>query len=168
VLSLAVLLLATAPGCQCRFGHSRAPIAAVKCRRYLANNRHTTGLYCRHTRLLTPGLTLAGVYPVGMKIVASWFRGGLGFGLSVMVGALTIGTSLPFLLKALGASLPWQSTVALASAAAFLGAFLVFIGVRDGPHLPAKAEFDASMIWKLFRVRRYRLAAFGYFGHMRP
>tara|TARA_R110002096_G_scaffold171490_1_gene344363 strand:- start:48332 stop:49513 length:1182 start_codon:yes stop_codon:yes gene_type:complete len=112
------------------------------------------------------GLTLAGVYPVGMKIVASWFRGGLGFGLSVMVGALTIGTSLPFLLRALGTSLPWQSTVALASASAFVGAVLVLIGVRDGPYLPATAEFDASMIWKVFRIRSFRLAAFGYFGHM--
>ena len=42
-------------------------------------------------RFLT-GVTLAGVYPVGMKIVATWFRTGLGNSLGIMVGALVLGT----------------------------------------------------------------------------
>ncbi|MDP6126470.1 MAG: hypothetical protein QGH20_12045, partial [Candidatus Latescibacteria bacterium] len=42
------------------------------------------------------GVTLPGMYPVGMKIVATWFRSGLGFGLGVMVGALTLETASPF------------------------------------------------------------------------
>ncbi len=112
------------------------------------------------------GVTLAGVYPVGMKIVASWFRTGLGLGLSVMVGALTLGTSLPFLLRASGSHLPWRESVAMASLAAGAGAAIVAVTVRDGPHMPARAAFDARMIFKIFRERRFRLAALGYFGHM--
>ena len=40
-------------------------------------------------RALT-GVTLAGIYPVGMKLVASWFRSQLGWRLGVLVGALTL------------------------------------------------------------------------------
>jgi MFS family permease len=49
------------------------------------------------------GVTLAGVYPVGMKIVASWFREGLGWRLGVLVGSLALGTASPYLIQALGA-----------------------------------------------------------------
>lgn len=112
------------------------------------------------------GLTLAGVYPVGMKIVTSWFRSALGLGLSIMVAALTLGSSMPFLVRATGTQLPWQSTVAIASAAAVAGSLLVALGVRDGPYLAAKARFDASMIWKIFGNRSFRLSSLGYFGHM--
>ena len=48
-------------------------------------------------------MTLAGVYPVGMKLVASWFSTGLGSQLGIMVGALTMGTALPYLIQAGGA-----------------------------------------------------------------
>lgn len=55
-------------------------------------------------RFLT-GFTLAGVYPVGMKIMTTWFTRGRGLALGVMVGALTIGSAAPQLVRTQG--LPW-------------------------------------------------------------
>lgn len=116
-------------------------------------------------RFLT-GLTLAGVYPVGMKIVASWFQTGLGWRLGVMVGALTLGTASPYLLQHLGAGFPWQMPVLLASLAAVGGGLLMLFGVRDGPFLKRGGVFDARVMFRVFSNRRFRLTALGYFGHM--
>ncbi|HWP44541.1 MAG TPA: MFS transporter [Blastocatellia bacterium] len=116
-------------------------------------------------RFLT-GVTLAGVYPVGMKIVAMWFQSGLGWRLGVLVGALTLGTASPYLIQALGASFNWRALVATASLSAVAGGALILLGVRDGPYLKARARFDYSMALKVFGHRPFRYTAFGYFGHM--
>src|SRR5690348_7109277 len=45
------------------------------------------------TAIILRGLTgffLAGVYPVGMKIMAGWFQRGRGLALAILVGALTV------------------------------------------------------------------------------
>jgi MFS family permease len=52
-------------------------------------------------RLLT-GLFLAGVYPPAMKMVATWFRSARGMAIGTVVGALTVGKAMPYLLKAIG------------------------------------------------------------------
>ena len=116
-------------------------------------------------RFLT-GFTLAGVYPVAMKIVASWFSAGLGWRLGVLVGALTLGTSTPYLLRALGAGGDWRLLTGGASLAALAGGALVLGGVADGPRLPARAPFDPHALVRVFGPADFRLNAFGYFGHM--
>jgi MFS family permease len=126
----------------------------------------STGLEIGLTMRFLTGVTLAGVYPVGMKIIASWFREGLGWRLGVMVGALTMGTAMPYLLRALGASLPWRTPVLIASGLATVGGLIVLFFLQDGPHLRSRAKFDVSMLVKVFADRRFRLTAFGYFGHM--
>ena len=67
-------------------------------------------------RVLT-GLALAGVYPIGLKLLAGWFRRERGLAIGVLVGALTVGSALPYLLRAVGASngLDWHATVGAAS-----------------------------------------------------
>ncbi|MGI8998055.1 MAG: MFS transporter [Pyrinomonadaceae bacterium] len=116
-------------------------------------------------RFLT-GVTLAGVYPVGMKIVATWFRAGLGWRLGVMVGALTLGTATPYLLRALGTNLAWRGIVACASALAAAGGLLILLGVGDGPYLKGRARFDWRAAFRVFRHPPFRYTAFAYFGHM--
>src|SRR2546423_1884567 len=56
-----------------------------------------TALLCR---ALT-GVCLAGVYPPAMKMAATWFRARRGLAIGVVVGALTIGKALPYLIHAL-------------------------------------------------------------------
>jgi len=122
------------------------------------------------------GFLLAGIYPVGMKIAASWYREGLGAALGVLIGALVLGTALPHGLRALagdaapglpGTTLlqPWQWVVLSVSLLAALGglatAWLVpEHGARSA--VPVRPQALAA-IW---REPRLRASVFGYFGHM--
>ncbi|RIJ36679.1 MFS transporter [Pontibacter oryzae] len=119
--------------------------------------------------LLLRGLTgflLAGIYPVGMKIAASWYSGNLGKAIGYLVGALVLGTAFPHLLRGLGAALPWQSMLLAISTLSAAGGLLMYLLVPDGPYLAKGAGFKVSNMLQVFRVREFRAAAFGYFGHM--
>jgi len=116
-------------------------------------------------RFLT-GLTLAGIYPVGMKIVATWFRTGLGWRLGVMVGALVMGTASPYLIQSVGAGSSWRLLASVASVAAVVGGGLMLFAVGDGPYRSERARFDPRMAVRLFADRPFRQNALGYFGHM--
>jgi hypothetical protein len=117
------------------------------------------------------GMALAGVYPLGMKLIISWAPERRGAALAQLVAMLTLGTALPHLLRALGADLPWQMIISAASILAVLGAGVVYV-LGDGPHAHApqqrlrawRAGFDD--IAQAFRQPGFRAAALGYFGHM--
>src|SRR5919106_2090326 len=115
-------------------------------------------------RFLT-GICLAGVYPPGMKIMATWFRERRGMALGVLVGALTMGKATPYLVNALG-SANWRSNVLFVSLLAVIGGLIVLFFVEDGPYALPAAKFDVSQIVRVFGNRGVRLASFGYFGHM--
>src|SRR5437588_2210837 len=115
-------------------------------------------------RFLT-GMCLAGVYPPGMKVMATWFRRGRGTALGVLVGALTLGKASPYLVNAVG-SADWRANVLFVSALAAAGGLVVLLFVGDGPFATAAAKFDVRQITRVFRNRGVRLANFGYFGHM--
>ncbi len=55
------------------------------------------------------GFFLAGIYPVGMKIAAQWYRDGLGATLGYLIGALVLGSASAHGLRALADTLPWPS-----------------------------------------------------------
>ena len=57
------------------------------------------------------GLTLAGIYPLGMKMVVGWSPESSGVALGWLVGMLTLGTALPHLVRGLGTGLQWQAVV---------------------------------------------------------
>lgn len=115
-------------------------------------------------RFLT-GFFLAGIYPVGMKIAADYYREGLGKSLGYLVGALVLGTSLPHLLRWLGAGIPWHWVVISTSLLAVAGGIMV-MSVPDGPYRKPGNSLELSVVYKVFRDRHFRGAAFGYFGHM--
>jgi MFS family permease len=115
-------------------------------------------------RFLT-GVCLAGVYPPGMKLMATWFRERRGMALGFMVGALTLGKATPYLVNALGSS-NWRLNVLFVSLLAIIGGAIVLLFVSDGPHALPPATFDLKQIVKVFSNRGVRLASFGYFGHM--
>jgi len=117
------------------------------------------------------GFALAGVYPPGMKLIASWCKEDRGFGIGVLVGALTVGSALPHLLNAVplageGGMPPWPAVLLAASALALAGAALVAVAVEAGPYAGRIAPFDWRAAHKVLVARPTRLANFGYLGHM--
>ena len=115
-------------------------------------------------RFLT-GMCLAGVYPPGMKIMATWFRRGRGMALGVLVGALTLGKASPYLVNELG-SANWRQNILFISLLAVAGGFLVIFFVAEGPYALPAARFDWRQALAVFSNRGVRLANLGYFGHM--
>jgi MFS family permease len=115
-------------------------------------------------RFLT-GMCLAGVYPPGMKIMASWFQRGRGMALGVLVGALTMGKASPYLVNGIGSS-NWRQNILFISLLAVAGGLVVLIFVEVGPYAGAAAKFDWRQALGVFSNRGVRLANFGYFGHM--
>ena len=111
------------------------------------------------------GFFLAGVYPPAMKMIATWFRMGRGMAIGTVVGALTVGKSAPYVLKALGG--PGLTAVVLgASAGAAAGALLVGLLYRDGPQAFPRSSFSWGLLARVLRHRETRLATGGYLGHM--
>jgi MFS family permease len=117
-------------------------------------------------RFLT-GFFLAGVYPPGMKLVASWCREDRGLGIGLLVGALTLGTAAPHLLNAApGGMPPWRNVLLLTSAQAVAAALIAGLLVRPGPYLGKSPPFDSGAALRVLSDRPARLANFGYLGHM--
>ena len=118
------------------------------------------------------GVCLAGVYPPGMKLIATWGTDDRGFSIGLLVGALTVGSALPHLLNALpifggAAGLPpWPTVLLVTSGCALVAAGLVGGVVKTGPHLASGAAFDWRKAAEGLRHRPTRLANVGYFGHM--
>ncbi|MDH4350413.1 MAG: MFS transporter [Gemmatimonadota bacterium] len=112
------------------------------------------------------GMTLALVYPVGMKIMATWTREDRGLGIGLLVGALTVGSASPHLFRGLGAIGNWRPVVYLAAALAALGGAIAWRFGDLGPYRGAAPRFQLGYMGKALSVRSLRLANFGYLGHM--
>jgi MFS family permease len=121
-------------------------------------------------RFLT-GFFLAGVYPVGMKIVATWTKEDRGLGIGLLVGALTLGSAGPQLLNALGAwrhGFPddWKLLLYIAAGSAVVGGLIAGLFVREGPYRTKAPPFRWSYASSILRDRPVLLANLGYLGHM--
>ena len=116
-------------------------------------------------RFLT-GLCLAGIYPLGMKMVIAWTPAYAGAALSWLVGMLVLGTATPHLMRGLTLGLPWEWALLGASGLTLLGGLFI-LRLGDGPHLPSTAGPIALRGGlEALRIPEFRAAAGGYFGHM--
>ncbi|MDY0881819.1 MFS transporter [Dongia soli] len=128
-------------------------------------------------RLVT-GICMAGIYPIGMKLAATWAapdkqgRSDLGFLVGLLVGALTLGSASPHLINAIEAAgssgiaaFDWRWPLALTSVAAGLAALLIQMAGL-GPNLPPMRVFHIRMVFEAWRSPGLRLANLGYLGHM--
>jgi len=116
-------------------------------------------------RLLT-GAALAGVYPPGMKIVAGWFREGRGRAIGILVGALTLGSAFPHLVRWAVPADYWRPVLVVAAASALAGGLLVLRVPHDGPFAAPAPRFKWSASPGILRDRAVSLANLGYLGHM--
>lgn len=120
------------------------------------------GIGCR---MLT-GAALAGVYPPGMKIVAGWFREGRGWAIGILVGALTLGSAAPHLVRWAAPPEAWRLVLGIAAASALVGGLLVLLVPHDGPFAAPSPPFSWAAAPRILRDRSVLLANLGYLGHM--
>jgi MFS family permease len=113
------------------------------------------------------GFAIAGIYPVGMKLVVSWTPQHTGHALGWLVGMLTLGTALPHLVRGVGWALDWRSVILASSLLAIVAAAAVS-RLGDGPNLARRTAGGISLgaVLNAFRIPAFRASAFGYFGHM--
>ena len=113
------------------------------------------------------GLCLAGIYPLGMKMVVSWAPEKASSTLAWLVGMLTLGTALPHGVRLAGAHWPWQEVILVSSALALLAGLMIF-WLGDGPHFrrrPDAPRLKLGQVFLAFTHRDFRASALGYFGH---
>jgi MFS family permease len=112
------------------------------------------------------GVALAGVYPPALKLMSTWFLRGRGLALGFLIGALTLGSSMPHLFRAVAEGVDWQPVIAWSSLAALAAALVFAFLLREGPHGFGRGTFDPRRAFAVFRSRPLMLANIGYFGHM--
>ena len=112
------------------------------------------------------GISLAGIYPIGMKLIVSWSSSFPGVGLGLMVGMLTLGTASPHLFSGLLLSADWRATLTFVSTLALVGG-LVILFIGEGPFgIKQTGTIQWGSVFQSFKIKRFRASAFGYFGHM--
>lgn len=115
-------------------------------------------------RFLT-GVFLAGVYPTGMKLAATWFLERRGFAIGMIIAALTAGSGLPYLFNLTGIP-DWRVLLNISTGLAVISGLMVWTFVDEGPHGGGVSRFDRRNVKKIMGNKALRLATFGYFGHM--
>lgn len=110
------------------------------------------------------GMCMAGVYPVGIRLVATWANADLGLLIGLLVGALTLGSASPHLVAGMP-GLDWRLIYLVAAGFALLAAIAIgFAGI--GPNLKRAARIDVRKVTQAWRNPAVRLANLGYLGHM--
>jgi MFS family permease len=115
-------------------------------------------------RFLT-GVTIAGVYPVAVKMVSTWFVRARGFAIGMLIAGLTIGSALPHLVRGAGAFDHWQAVMAGSSILAVAGGLLVWFRISDA-HQPTFGRLRWGAVRQIVSDRPVMLANCGYFGHI--
>ncbi len=110
------------------------------------------------------GVCLAGVYPVGMKIMATWTRETRGFGIGLLVGALTLGSAAPHLVAGLGGVRRWQLVLYVSAGLAVLGGAIGGWLLKEGPYRSEAPAFNWKYAGEMWRQKELVLPASGISG----
>ncbi|WP_322059378.1 MFS transporter [Paraburkholderia sp. J63] len=112
------------------------------------------------------GIALAGIYPLGMKLLVTWAPTRAAQTLAWLVAMLTLGTASVHAIRGLLDNVSWHLVVLTSSLLAIAGALMV-LSLGEGPHTRrATSRALTGSVSAVFRIREFRAAAFGYFGHM--
>jgi MFS family permease len=114
------------------------------------------------------GIALAGIYPLGMKLLVTWAPGRDAQTLALLIAMLTLGTASVHAIRAAFSDVPWQLVVLSSSGLALISAALVAV-LGEGPHSRAsgrRRSFASGGVLEVIKIREFRAAALGYFGHM--
>ena len=112
------------------------------------------------------GFFLAGIYPIGMKIAADYYEEGLGKSLSLLVGALVLGTALPHIINSFPSFSSPQLVIITTSTLSIIGGSIMLLLVPKGPYSISQKQFKLGALKTVFSDKNFNKAALGYFGHM--
>ena len=114
------------------------------------------------------GAGIAAVYPVAMKVLASWFARERGLAIGVLTAAITLGSALPHALRAGGTlvDVDWRLVVVAGSVPGIFAAWLAWRGVREGPMAARGGRLSLALARAALAEPSVRLANLGYLGHM--
>lgn len=110
------------------------------------------------------GASMAGVYPIAMKMAAGWADRDRGTLIGLLTGAVTLGSALPHLLG-VAATLEWRLVIIGSSGLAGAAALIILL-VELGPNLTIASRFKLAYVLQAWTNKPLRLANLGYFGHM--
>ncbi|MCT8138312.1 MFS transporter [Anaerobacillus sp. CMMVII] len=116
-------------------------------------------------RLLT-GFTLAGIYPIAVKILAQWFPKNRGLAIGILIAALTLGSALPHFIIVFLETVSWKFIIMISSCLAIFAATIMHYFVTDAPTTAKKTIFSFMLLRKVVKNKPVMLANYGYFGHM--
>ena len=116
-------------------------------------------------RFLT-GLFLAGIYPVAVQFISSWFPQKRGLAIGLLIGGLTMGSALPEFVEGLSLTGSWESLIFTSSGLAFFAAIISAFKFHDPPVKSQRSGFSWKHISKVIKNRSLMYDNIGYFGHM--
>ena len=112
------------------------------------------------------GVALSGVYPPVVKLVATWFQTGRGIAMGIIIGALTIGSAMPHLFRAMVTDENWIHVIWISSAFTFLIGLVFFFVISEGPFPFDRTEFKPRQILQVLSNKSFYFLNVGYIGHM--
>jgi len=117
-------------------------------------------------RFLT-GVMLAGVYPTSVRLVSTWFQTRKGTAVGIIIGALTVGSALPHLVKTFASEVDWENVIYASSMLAILAALMMYFILPDAQQQVTKAQLNQheNAFQKVLRNQPVMLSNYGYFGH---
>ena len=116
--------------------------------------------------MLLTGIMMAGIYPVAVLIVSSWFPSRRGLALGIVIAGLTLGSALPHIILDLPFIREWEALLEFSSMLSLLGGAIVFLILRDNKKYINAPKFKWDTIKLIIRNKSVMLANYGYFGHM--
>jgi len=110
------------------------------------------------------GAAMAGVYTPGIKLVAGWFSPQeRGRAVGVFVGALVLGSALPYLLAPIATDIGWRALVMVTVAGSWAAAAIMWFLVHDPPQ---RSSTPFSFDPRILKDRPLLFVNLGYVGHM--
>ena len=116
-------------------------------------------------RFLT-GMFLAGIYPVAVQFISSWFPKGRGLAIGILIGGLTLGSALPEFVVGLSFGGTWDMLILISSGLAFASALISIVTFHDPPVSVRLPKFTWKSIANVIKNRSLMYDNVGYFGHM--
>ena len=101
-----------------------------------------------------------------MKLIVLWAPHQAGRALAKLVAMLTLGTALPYFINSFPTHFAWQTVMICSSSLALIAALLIY--QLGDPTISPKSQNIVSSggTFQVFKIRKFRAAAIGYFGHM--